>query len=361
MLKRSRYLAQIKINTNGLHGVHGSDGNGYKNAQDGVNGAHGMHGADAKDINITLNIDEQSKLVVLSAPDESKEPYFLPLGEAQTDIQLIANGGHGGNGGDGAPGRKGKNGINGQDATEFTIGTNGTDGQNGGHGGSGGAGGSGGHGGDITVTVDEKNLDLLMLVTPENHGGRGGVGGDGGLGGVGGRGGAGGNSYSWSEITSYTVDPEGNLQPMVTTRVNVGGVNGKDGLTGKKGATGNAGYDGSPGSYIIKVPKMGVYNERYDVQVINFTISSDDGVIEPKETLSIPDLTLANMTHMPAPEGILVSIGENKWVSSQLNNALTTKTKILPSSTLQFEEPLKFCIKSATRCIPAINSVFCQK
>ena len=71
---------------------------------------------------------------------------------------------------------------------------------NGGRGGDGGDAGTGGNGGEIELQVDEKDMDLLILLKamPRFSGGYAGQAGAGGIGGSGGCGGPGGASYSWT-------------------------------------------------------------------------------------------------------------------------------------------------------------------
>lgn len=66
---------------------------------------------------------------------------------------------------------------------------------NGGDGGNGTNGGKGGRGGFVTITVAERDMDLLALVDRVNvQGGRGGLPGSNGLGGKGGIGGKNGRT-----------------------------------------------------------------------------------------------------------------------------------------------------------------------
>lgn len=67
-------------------------------------------------------------------------------------------------------------------------------------GGYGTSGTSGCKGGNVRTTVPKGDLDLLLAVTADVHGGGGGVAGRHGAPGYGGAGGQGGASYSWYVI-----------------------------------------------------------------------------------------------------------------------------------------------------------------
>jgi len=67
-------------------------------------------------------------------------------------------------------------------------------------GGYGTSGANGGIGGNVRTTVPEGDLDLLLAVTADIHGGGGGAVGRHGAPGYGGPGGRGGASYSWYVI-----------------------------------------------------------------------------------------------------------------------------------------------------------------
>jgi hypothetical protein len=79
-------------------------------------------------------------------------------------LQILAKGGQGGKGGNGGKGMDGGPGEKGHGAGFFSCATRGGPGQNGGDGGNGSNGGDGGNGGNVKIIVDEKDMDLLMLI-----------------------------------------------------------------------------------------------------------------------------------------------------------------------------------------------------
>jgi len=340
-------------------GKHGADGrHGSASSGDGMDGTDGQS---AKDIDIILNVDSEAKLIYLSSKDDTIAPRILPLGDANAKIHLKAQGGQGGDGGRGGKGDDGCHGMDGSSATAFSTGTNGTDGENGEHGGRGGNGGDGGDGGDITVTFAEEDADLLKLVSPELQGGKGGDGGSGGAGGSGGRGGHGGSAYSWSETHTH-IDHEGKSITNTTWRTNVGGQDGRNGHDGSKGAPGKEGRNGHNGHYKIIIPNVGNYTECYDIAIARHQpITSEDGIIEPGETLEIQGITLKNISSMPTPSKIDLSASENNWIGFNPADKLTTINSIAPAALATFAYPLKFYVKPAEKLIPVIDGTFHQK
>jgi len=341
----NRTSKKILINSSGKDGMAGVPG---REEQHGTNGNNGEH---AKAINVFLSADEHNATVELSS---NYNKQSLPLEEANAEIILMAQGGQGGKGGDGGDGHRGTDGADGSDASTRSPGTDGGHAGSGGDGGPGGDGGVGGDGGDITVTVSEHDMDLLMLVDHQSQGGRGGVGGKGGQGGRGGYGGRGGSSYSWTE---WDTDSEGNLQS--TSYSMPGGSSGADGHSGNDGKAGQKGERGKHGNYQIRVLGLGHYVERYDLQVTYFNhIASEDGIIEPEECLAINQLTIKNTGHMPTPAPIAIYLTQNTWIGFNAENILRTPDKIRPGDTLTMSQSLEFNVKSANAFIPAIDSTF---
>ena len=117
-------------------------------------------------------------------------------------------------------------GYRGRNATRFSSGTNGGPGGDGGNAGEPTDGADGGDGGDVTITVDEHETGLLMLLKGNLANGDLGFAGEPGKGGKGGPGGPGGSSYHWTEHQTYR-DSQGKTQTRIIHRSNPGGFSGQ--------------------------------------------------------------------------------------------------------------------------------------
>jgi hypothetical protein len=317
---------------NGLPGDSGAPG------KDGQNGQH------ARPITVSLKTDGHVVLV-----DSGDNTQSLPLHASNIAITLIATGGKGGNGG---PGSNGPVGQNGMDATPDSDAANGHPGGDGGPGAAGGNGGSGGNGADITVRVTEENTDLLMLLDHKNNGGHGGKGGVGGEGGQGGHGGQGGKGRSWLEYGG--TDPNG--KDIRIFHFKPDGPPGPRGQDGSRGPLGIQGKDGIDGKYRICVGQT-VYTERYDLKLVTnrIQIASEDGVIEPGETLSVGGLEYQNIGGMPTPT-IDFYVVPNQWIEFNPRDTLRLRTPIGPGKSFTLKEAFKFKIKPLSG--PAIGNAF---
>lgn len=124
----------------------------------------------------------------------------VPIGR---DLVLTTIGGNGEAGHQGGHGQEGLAGANGTNATTRTDATNGTDGGRGGDAGQGSNGADGGEGGTLHVVVNENSTHLLMAVSFDVRGGKGGNAGVHGNAGIGGAGGIGGQGWKWKELVGY--------------------------------------------------------------------------------------------------------------------------------------------------------------
>ncbi len=352
---------RILLDTSGAPGLEGSDGSdGYRDGENGTDGTHGKKGQDAKNIKLSLSADEINQQVIVNANSRS---YQLPLGNPEAAIFLKANGGKGGDGGDGGRGKKGYDGRSGSDATESSSGEDGTDGGPGGNGGDAGNGANGGNGGIIDISVDGRDMDLLMLLKKvEACAGPAGRGGDGGRYGAGGSGGSGGSSHSWTEtVYSTNMDPEGTLQ-MDTSYVshsNPGGRDGRSGWDGQSGSSGNNGYQGQQGAIRFNVKNMGTYSDFYDLSLEELKISSENGIFEPGEVVQVNKIVLKNSGKMPTPshQEIHVSLVNNQWVSFDEKNNRKISIPIAPSKNYILEEPFFFTLQE-NNSPPVANTLY---
>ncbi len=358
---------KLNINTSGKDGSSGSDGSdgswygSFGHGDDGDNAENGRDGTHAKDIFISLSADASADAVVVKTRDEV---CALPLGDADVTIFTKARGGAGGDGGRGGHGGRGHDGFHGTDATMYCPGTNGGHGANGGDGGDGGNGGNGGNGGDVTIEVKQQDTDLLMLfATPEMKGGDGGSGGRGGSGGQGGIGGRGGNSYSWSEPVYHPhQDKDGNTHTDVTyvPHTTPGGFNGSSGLDGSSGRTGSDGSSGKNGTLTIRVDDGNTYHGVYDLSLESIAdVQSDDGIIEPGESLAIQNVTFKNTGYMPTPahHAVQVTLTPNKWITFNARNTVSLSGPIAPGYSQALEKPVLFDVNLPA--LPhAVNSTF---
>ncbi|MEQ1878596.1 MAG: hypothetical protein ABL958_18280, partial [Bdellovibrionia bacterium] len=236
---------------------------------------------------------------------------------------------------------------------------NGCNGGNGGDGGNGGrasGGGDAGHGGNVTVTVDEKDLDLLMLIGHVSvSGGRGGSAGRHGNGGSGGSAGSGGSSYSWSEQVSDGRDEQGNTKYRTEYHHNSGGWNGSAGSAGRPGSGYVAdGDNGRSGNFKIRVVTTAGtidYGSRYDLVVTNFTLHSanNDGIFEPGESGYVDNIRVRNDGGMPTPpnQPVEISLPNGTWLQSKWSKLVITKS-LQPREEIAVPGRLLFDLKDTT-------------
>lgn len=345
----------------GAHGYSGSRGGNCSPGSDGYPGERGQDGQHAEDVSLHLSVNEITNNVDINVI--SRGHYPLPLGNPDTEILIHAHGGHGGKGGDGGQGGEGGRGCDGRNASQYSYGTSGEDGSPGGDGGCGGNGGDGGDAGHVKIRVKKQDTDLLMLLAqPSLSGGTGGGSGEGGRGGNGGAGGRGGNSHFWTEEIHHHCGPDDHSQDHIdyVYHSNPGGRDGNDGRNGRWGHSGQSGNHGRLGRFEIEVEKDNIYPGRYDLSLASLSpVESDDGIIEPGESLAVQDLVFKNMGAMPTPayQGILVSLTPNQWIDFENQNTLALDTAIPSSHTAMLKNPLHFQVKEA-QSIPAVDSTF---
>ena len=248
-------------------------------------------------------------------------------------VFIRAVGGDGGDGGDGGSGQPGSKGYRGRNATRFSHGTNGGPGGNGGNAGNPTDGGDSGDGGVVKLVVNHRDLGLLMLFKGNLDSGNIGFAGEGGQGGRGGKGGAGGSSYHWTESRSYT-DSQGKRQTRTVFRSNPGGSNGRNGRNGAPSSY--RAHDGRPGTVgELQIVVIGpgdiqtVYGSPYDLQLVDFDVSREYGVLEPDSLIAVDNLTIRNTGGMPTPDNysVRIYIESDRWlvnepVDLQLNQSL---------------------------------------
>jgi len=347
-----------RAGSDAVHGVAGRDGI-YAGEDGGRGGDAGPagRGEDGGAIEITLlHRDDQRTGLTLTghmvSADRRSEPVAREIDFGDSGfIDLFAHGGNGGRGGRGGDGGNGARGRSGSDATRYSSGTDGGPGGDGGDGGSGSHGGAGGRGGQVTVNVDSKDTDLLMLLRHEVAGGRGGAAGANGSGGAGGAGGSGGSSYSWTETESYT-DSSGNQQSRTTYHSNSGGSSGRRGASGSAGrAHLRPGQDGGAGAFFIKVHAHGhvrAYHERYDLRIIGLEHrnENEDGIYEPTEKVHVGRIEVMNVGGMPTPahSDVHITLVDKGWVAPEQKH-LTLPASLHPGDSHVFEqETLSFTI-----------------
>ncbi|EAR92690.1 hypothetical protein TTHERM_00320360 (macronuclear) [Tetrahymena thermophila SB210] len=332
----------------GYRGSSGSSGSSGKDGQNGSNGGQGSKGSNA--CALDLQMSAQGDQIVIIETNYQNKRTTLPLGNSSNGITFSACGGSGGRGGDGGNGGRGGDGCRGNDATQSSCGTDGGNGGNGGNGGDGGHGGDGGNGANISVRVNQEDMDILMIVGSYIcYGGAGGSGGKGGFGGRGGSGGSGGSSYSWTET-----DSEGNTN----SYSNQGGRDGHSGIGGRSGNIGRSGQSGSDGSfyYVVQGNK---YYSRYNLSINSVEkVQSDDNIIEPGEYLQINQMSLANDGGMPTPthQRIQLSLVSNQYLTFKQSDSVYIAQSINSGQKYQLQSPLKFQINEQLQ--PAIDSVF---
>lgn len=137
-------------------------------------------------------------------PCQTPQPHSVEMYTATHDLGCVgrlllsASGGDGGHGAHGGHGQLGGNGQHGENATRYSRGSDGQAGGNGGDAGHGTSGANGGKAGQISIWINEADMDLLLTMPPPRvNGGTGGQTGTNGIPGVGGNGGNGGASYHW--------------------------------------------------------------------------------------------------------------------------------------------------------------------
>jgi len=352
----------------GFKGVKGFKGTLGHRGGKGGDGGDGTSGDRGGDVNLKLSVYQDRSIQAKTGV----EVYTFPLGHRRVFLNITSNGGDGSRGGDGGKGGRGSRGYTGESATRFHPGRNGGPGAQGGDGGHGGSGGSGGRGGHVNVSVSSiRDADLFTIIgAVSNKGGKGGEGGQGGRGGSGGYGGYGGAKYSYTEKVAkkdheFEYLNDGSLLPgqskyNYVKHYQPGGSKGAKGLQGFPGSPGLRGYDGASGDLYYWVGRQrftGLYNLGLSFYR---QITSDDGIIEPGETLGIRDLTFINDGRMPTPlQKIKVYLANTRWIrfsdvdalyiTKSINNALRGK------NTFTCQKSLNFTVKVPP---PVVNKIF---
>lgn len=243
-------------------------------------------------------------------------------------------------GGDGRDGGKGGDGGRGGDGADGGKGATGGDGGHGGDGGMGGDGGDGGNGGNagsggscIVQTVDSQ---LLMLVEANCKAGTAGNGGSGGKPGEGGRGGFGG------EGGHVIADVPSQENPYTLT------LRGKPGMTGPQGEWGEPGTDGLPGRdggilWVVKSANGEVLHRagtRYDAEVVsmNVSTSTDNGIYEVNQRISVSNVTVTNSGGLPLPAGAKLFFPSSETV--RFEPTVFTMPELAPEES--FQVPITF-------------------
>ncbi len=371
-----RWITLSQKTTNSTVGTKGTKGENGKHGSNGVfpggsatfggNGVAGQHGVHAQPITVSIQSVSDTAFV-LASDNPNTEPVILPLLDPKISIMFDASGSHGGDGGTGGNGGNGAEGQQGINATERGAGTSGTNGGNGANGGNGENGGNGGNAAPIKVYLYESDMDLCGAIDSLNvQGGKGGHGGDSGVGGIGGKGGKGGASHSWTEYT-YSYDRDGNQQTHSHPRTNPGG---HDGASGANGANGNRGQNGQDGqSSFVEITVFNdttgipqVYNDIYRLKLVKFDpIFSDDGIIEPGESLSIHNLEVWNEGGMPTPifQSIIVGVNGNQMVACTTQQHGLINQSIKSTDKYQLKTAIPFSIRHFPK--PTVGEIFCQK
>jgi hypothetical protein len=324
------------IDVSGRQGLHGLDGHSFS-APSGHAGDHGNRGGDATEpqpgqsagiVECVLAYARGNRgsgqLTITGSVDTPADPV-RSLGETveigQAGYVFIRGiGGDGGNGGRGGDGQPGTAGYDGQDATRFSSGSDGGPGGNGGDAGNPTDGGDSGDGGVVTLVVDHRDQGLLMLLKGNLDSGNIGFAGEPGKGGAGGPGGRGGSSYSWTETEHYT-DSQGKSQTRTVFHSNPGGSDGRDGRSGMPSSY--EASDGRPGTVgLLKIIVAGPgeqrvqYESPFDLELINFDVSSEYDVLEPDSLISIDNIEIRNCGGMPTPANytIRIFIESDDWM-----------------------------------------------
>jgi hypothetical protein len=324
---------------------------------DSRNGSHGRDGGDggtAGSIDVTIGFVEGT---------DGKEVYIrgqklvgsrleqindrVPTSSLRS-LSFVANGGSGGSGGKGGDGGQGARGCDGSDGRSLFFshnlnGENGGHGEDGGNGGDGGRGGRGGDAGSIKVTLAPGAELLAPLVAVEARPGQGGPSGREGMGGSGGRGGRGGSGSCEDGSSSWgwdKTDQEGR-----TIRCGRSGNSGQAGRSGKQGRTMASGSAGKAVQSSFVYSNGAPVTGRYRLQVAGLSYGQEipDGVVEPKEELSLKAVTLRNTGNAPVPPA-QYTVTLPGGLSLQLN-----QKRLDPGQTVQIplETPLSLSAPAA--------------
>jgi hypothetical protein len=179
----------------------------------------------------------------------------------------------------------------GDDATKYQDGQKGGQGGRGGDAGFGTSGADAGAGGNITISVHEDDLDLLVGISWNIRGGQGGNSGQHGMPGDGGFGGQGGSAIRWTETSDDTT----------YTRSRPAGATGNPGRPGIRPSTLlSGGRHGPNGSAQIRVLQRDgterYYPRAYELEVTGFDVVDEnmDGINEPGEHLIVQNIRVKN-------------------------------------------------------------------
>ncbi|MFK8114957.1 MAG: hypothetical protein AB8B91_22330 [Rubripirellula sp.] len=324
------------IDVSGRPGKDGRDGQSFHHPprSPGTSGRRGgdatpaHHGQDAGVVLCALSYSggdrRTGQLVIRGQVDTPADPVreieqglVIPQSGFVFIRGVGGDGGDGGSGGDGQPGSVGYRGTN---ATRYTRGTNGGPGGHGGNAGGPTDGADAGHGGLVNLVVDHRDLGLLMLMKGHLDSGNIGFAGVGGRGGRGGRGGPGGSSYHWTETRTYR-DSQGKTQRRTVFRSNPGGVSGRNGRNGA--ASGYRAHDGNPGtvgrlsiSVIGPGDRQTEYDSPFNLELVNFDVAREYGVLEPDSLVSIDNVVIRNCGGMPTPDNytVRVYLDSDRWM-----------------------------------------------
>eukprot|EP01117_Protostelium_nocturnum_P011095 TRINITY_DN4027_c0_g1_i1.p1 TRINITY_DN4027_c0_g1~~TRINITY_DN4027_c0_g1_i1.p1 ORF type:complete len:894 (+),score=347.29 TRINITY_DN4027_c0_g1_i1:138-2684(+) len=308
--------------------MHGSQGNNIE-AENGTDGENGTEGGNASSISIELKSISQNKISIIGNAQKQggriEVKREFDVGRVP-EFEINARGGHGGKGGNGGKGGAGHSGKSGTDATQEKYATFGEGGSDGGNGGAGGSGGNGGSGSVVTISVDEKDVDLLLLLNREKiniEGGNGGGVGTPGKGSYGGLGGKGGAKFRWAD--SHWNRPLLSKKSHLTQTwhehpAGSCGVSGKDGSEGNVGMEGKKGEDGR---IIFRVKEENGecrdYSSPFQLNVEVEKIEDDNGygIIEPDSFAKLW-ISHTNNGEMSSPKHQKVNtmVKENEWFSS---------------------------------------------
>jgi hypothetical protein len=352
---------KVEISGAGSHGTKGRDGQAGQDglfpggtATSGANGVTGQQGGHAQPITIALKSVSPNAFLLMQE-DTNTTPMVLPLHDPGVSMVFDASGGNGGAGGVGGNGGKGAEGQRGEDATRERTGTSGMAGGSAGNGGNGENGGNGGNAAPIKVYLYEEDMDLCAAIDACHvHGGVKGAGGDCGIGGLGGAGGKGGASYAWQE-ERVSFDRDGQRVVSYERRMNPGGHDGARGAGGQNGNRGQSGQDGKPSFVQFTVfngitGQMRVYNRTYHLEALRFDpLVSDDGIIEPGESVNINNLVVRNSGGMPTPiwQGVFVGVEANQSVSFSHRQSGFIGRSIGVGAEYQLEGPVGFSARHA--------------
>lgn len=383
-----------KIDVSGDDGRRGRDGNDTSDAygsgndaSDAGDGTVGTHAQDAGDIDIEFKRKNENEKPIqgnlrivgkIRYPDKGTKPidnvFYLGNRGKVNNYAAGGDGGQGGRGGDAGDGSKGRDGS---DATAHSSGDDGGPGGDGGDGGDGKTGGNAGAGGNITITTEEKNMDLLMLYgINDTSAGTPGAGGRAGQGGRGGRGGDGGSSYyerryiGEKAVGTRSVysgqDANGNAEYTTETVyeseyetiTQPGGSDGRRGSDGRDGSAGRRGQSARSGIFTIKVKTPGGiknYKSRYNLQLLGFKYrehgshGETDGHFEPGESGHIFDLRVKNTGGMPLPipanTPIEITLPDGSWLRTR-KQIITLPKSLAAGETMTLKgEKLEFDLK----------------